>query len=69
MTLTLTLTLTLTITLTRREGSPSALPPLSAQWLRVRYGGVDVLPPVAVYPPLEGDEPFWVQIRYDLVQR
>ena len=70
MTLTLALALALALTvalaLTRREGSPSALPPLAEQWLHVRYAGVAVLPPVAVYPPLEGDTPFWVQMRYDL---
>ena len=58
--------LSVALALTRREGSPSALPPLAEQWLHVRYAGVAVLPPVAVYPPLEGDAPFWVQMRYDL---
>ena len=58
--------LRISLMLTRREGSPSALPPLVSQWLHVRFGGVDVLSPVAIYPPLEGDAPFWVQIRYDL---
>ena len=41
------------------------MPLIASQSLALRYAGTPLLEPIDIEPPLLGDTPFWVQLRYD----